>query len=210
MAYSGLLACLGNPGQKYRNTRHNMGFIFLEQLLATASSRGSVEELNGKKFHGQLWAFTLPNVPGRWLALAPHTFMNESGLAVQPTLAWHNLTPDQLLVVQDEMDIPTGALRFRFGGGLAGHNGLASIAAHLGTKDFYRLRIGIGKPAQRDDTLSWVLGRPQTEDWRKVIAVMPLAIEAFILFTTQGAARATEFAHNAQKMVEGEITPQGR
>lgn len=205
MAYAGLVTCLGNPGQKYQSTRHNMGFLFLDLLLAEARRVGDVQELNGKKFRGNLWAFSLPPIPGKWLALAPLTFMNDSGLAVSPTLAWHNLTPAHLLVVQDEMDIPCGALRFKFGGGLAGHNGLASIATHLGTRDFYRLRIGIGKPPHKDDTLNWVLGRPQEADREKIAAVMPLALETFVIFATEGTAKAMEYAHGALRTVTEEL-----
>lgn len=205
MAYAGLLACLGNPGAKYENTRHNMGFMLLDLLLAEADRQGQVRELNGKRFRGQLWAFSLPPITGEWLALAPHTYMNDSGLSVQPALAWHNLEPSQLVVAHDEMDIPAGALRFKSGGGLAGHNGLASIAQHLGTKDFYRLRIGIGKPARREDVLGWVLGRPAPADKNKICLSLPLALSTFIIFATEGLARAAEFAHHALEKVDAEL-----
>lgn len=205
MSYAGLLACLGNPGSKYEHTRHNMGFMLLDLVLDAAQRQGQVKELNGKKFRGDLWAFSLPSIPGTWLALAPHTYMNDSGVAVQPTLAWHNLSPSQLVVAHDEMDIPCGALRFKYGGGLAGHNGLASIARQLGTKDFYRLRIGIGKPMHREDVLGWVLGRPEAMDRRKIGLSLPLARETFVIFATKGLARATEFAHHALDEVNSEM-----
>lgn len=199
MRYAGLIAGLGNPGLKYAGTRHNMGFMFVEELLETAAKRGATEELNGKKFNSALWRVRLPDMEGEWLAAMPLTFMNDSGRAVQPLLAWHNLRPDQLVVAHDEMDIPAGALRFKYGGGLAGHNGLASIAAQLGTKDFYRLRIGIGKPPHKDETLGWVLGSPAPADRDKITGIMPYAMETFVIFNRQGAERATQFAHAAAK-----------
>lgn len=199
MAYAGLLAGLGNPGPKYAGTRHNMGFMFVDLLLDEAAREGSVEELNGKKFNALLWRVRMPKLRGDWLICKPQTFMNDSGRAIQPLLAWHNLVPGQLVVAHDEMDIPAGSLRFKFGGGLAGHNGLASIANLLGSKDFYRLRIGIGKPPHKEDTLNWVLGKPAPEDRDKIARIMPYALEAFFVFNEEGGERATQLAHAAEK-----------
>ncbi len=199
MTYAGLVAGLGNPGAKYAGTRHNMGFIFADNLLEKARKSGWADELNGKKFNALLWRIHMPDLDGDWLVAKPLTFMNDSGNALRPLLAWHNLNPDQLVVVHDEMDIPAGSLRFKFGGGLAGHNGLASIASQLGTKDFYRLRIGIGKPLHKEDTLSWVLGVPQDPDRKKIEKIMPLALDALFIFDREGQERATQFAHAAAK-----------
>lgn len=199
MRYSGLIAGLGNPGTKYDGTRHNMGFIFIDELLNAAKIDGRIEELNGKKFFSLLWRVTMPELNGDWLLAKPQTFMNDSGKAIQPLLAWHNLAPSQLIVAHDEMDIPAGALRFKFGGGLAGHNGLASIASHAGARDFYRLRIGIGKPEFKGDTLNWVLGRPDEADRRKIRKIMPYALETIYIFESKGLERATQFAHAAEK-----------
>lgn len=204
MPYTGLLAGLGNPGRKYENTRHNMGFMFIDALLKEAQARGQVLELNGKKFHCDLWHISLPQLKGKWLAAKPYTFMNDSGAAIKPLLAWHNLAARDLVVAQDELDIPPGALRFKFGGGLAGHNGLLSISQFLGTKDFYRLRIGVGKPYDRDDTINWVLGRPIPEQRQKIEDVMPFALQTFLLFSQFGLQRAQEYAHAAEKEVRKE------
>ena len=204
MEYKGLVAGLGNPGHKYEATRHNMGFMFVDELLALARKDGEVRELNGRKFQAQLWQVSLPPLAGTWLAAKPETFMNSSGVAARPLLYWHNLEPADLVVVQDEMDLPAGELRFKFGGGLAGHNGLLSITRELGTQDFYRLRIGIGKPAHRDDTLNWVLGRQSPEDQAKIRAIMPYALETLFIFSREGHARAVQFAHTAAKLVAGE------
>lgn len=197
MAYAGLVAGLGNPGPKYAATRHNMGFLFIDDLVSLASREGEWRELNGKKFNVRLWAVSLPQLQGEWLACEPQTFMNNSGDAIRPLLGWHNLEPWQLVVVQDEMDIPAGELRFKFGGGLAGHNGLLSISQQLGTRDYYRLRIGIGKPMHKEDTLAWVLGRPAASERDKLLAIMPYALETFFIFSKKGLAAATQFAHGA-------------
>lgn len=207
MRYKGIVVGLGNPGSKYANTRHNLGFEFIDKLLANAEASGSVEVLNGKKFHSELWRINMPQLNGNWLAAKPQTFMNESGRAVQPLLAWHNLRPDNLLVVQDELDIPAGSLRFKFGGGLAGHNGLLSISQHIGTKDFYRLRIGIGKPAHKDEMLAWVLGRPDETDRKLIDRIMPFAIETLYVFAEDGLDAAVQYAHAADKNAEAGLEP---
>lgn len=202
MSYAGVVAGLGNPGPKYAGTRHNMGFMFVEALLRQATVEGQVERLNGKKFNCELWRLRMPALEGDWLAAMPLTFMNDSGRAIQPLLAWHNLSPVQLVVVQDEMDIPAGALRFKFGGGLAGHNGLLSISQQLGTPDFYRLRIGIGKPTHREDVLAWVLGRPDEHDRNKIRSIMPFALNTLFIFSEDGFSLAQQYAHAAAKEAE--------
>ena len=145
MDYRGVLVGLGNPGPKYDGTRHNTGFLLLDRLLDMAHLDGSVSEQNGKRFDCELWRVQLEALGGTWLVAKPLTYMNLSGQCVQPLLAWHKMSPRDLVVVHDELDLPPGALRFKFGGGNAGHNGLKSITERLGTPDFYRLRLGIGQ-----------------------------------------------------------------
>lgn len=207
MAYRGLIAGLGNPGMKYERSRHNLGFAFIDALLGLASKQGQVEELNGKKFQSELWAVSLPNGAGTWLAAKPMTFMNDSGKAIRPLLDWHNLTPDQLVVAHDELDLPPGALRFKFGGGLAGHNGLASITQWLGSRDYYRLRMGVGKPEFRDETINWVLGRPDAAQQAKIASAMPFALETFCIFAKSGLNQAESYAHAALKKIEAGEKP---
>lgn len=205
MKYAGIIVGLGNPGPKYADTRHNIGFMFLDLLLNQALREGTVSELNGKKFYSELWRVTLPGLNGTWLAAKPQTFMNDSGKAIKPLLAWHDLRPDQLVVVQDEMDLPPGSLRFKFGGGLAGHNGLLSISQQIGTVDFYRLRIGIGKPRIKEDTLAWVLGKPDQQDRNKIRLSLPLALNTLFIFSNDGLARAMQYAHGAAREIEKEL-----
>ena len=140
MAVAGLIVGLGNPGKQYESTRHNMGFLFVDELLREAKN---VSSMSGDKFRCELWKAALPGSPDQWLIAKPQTFMNLSGECVQPLAAWHRLLPENILVVHDELDIAPGRMKFKKGGGNAGHNGLKSITQRLGTPDFYRLRLGI-------------------------------------------------------------------
>lgn len=194
MDFSGLIAGLGNPGARYEGTRHNCGFMFVDSLLTIAEEDGTVERINGKKFNSQLWKIHIPQLKGSWLITKPQTFMNDSGAAIQPLLCWYKLSPAKLIVIQDELDLPPGEIRFKYGGGLAGHNGLSSIAQILGTRDFYRLRIGIGKPIHKSDMLDWVLGRPDASDMEKIEAVMPEALETIFIFNNEGFKPAMLYA----------------
>lgn len=197
MEYAGALVGLGNPGNKYAGTRHNCGFAFVDRLLAQARETGRVEPLNGGKFQCDLWRFSMPGLRGTWLAAMPLTMMNASGHCVQPLLAWHRITPGRLIVAHDELDIPAGELRFKVGGGNAGHNGLASIRDQLGTPDFARLRIGIGRPPHKGDVINWVLGRPDAEDAARIAGAMPAAREVFFAAAGGDAAGAARLARAA-------------
>lgn len=199
MDINGLVVGLGNPGAKYDGSRHNCGFMFIDDLLRLARVEGKLEELNAKKFSCLLWNISLPQLRGNWLAAEPLTFMNDSGLSVRPLLAWYKLLPDNLLVVHDELDIPPGEIRFKFGGGLAGHNGLASIAQHLGSKDFYRMRIGIGKPLHKENMIAWVLGRPPQTEAALLAKLMPEALETFFIFSNEGLMAAAQYARDVSR-----------
>lgn len=137
-----LIAGLGNPGREYERTRHNVGWLVVDELAArsTASFKG--------KFSGQVAETRLAGE--RAILLKPETYMNESGRSIGPALGYFKLPPAELLVVHDDIDLEEGVLQARMGGGLAGHNGLRSIARTLGTNDFLRLRIGVGRPGPGD------------------------------------------------------------
>ena len=149
---------LGNPGSKYTETRHNAGFWFVEELAAASGCPFRPE----KKFHGEL---TKVSIAGNdiWL-LKPDTFMNRSGLAVKSLMSFYRLKPENLLVAHDEIDLPPGTIKLKTGGGHGGHNGLRDIISHLGTKDFHRLRVGVGHPGNKDDVVDYVLRRPSHDD----------------------------------------------
>ncbi|MGA9761512.1 MAG: aminoacyl-tRNA hydrolase [Gaiellaceae bacterium] len=137
-----LVAGLGNPGREYARNRHNVGFMVVEELARRQDARFRA------KFHGRLAELRLAG--SRIALLAPETFMNESGRSLAAAARYFKLQPEQLLVVHDDVDLEPGRLQLRLGGGLAGHNGLRSIAAVLTTKDFLRLRVGVGRPGRGD------------------------------------------------------------
>jgi peptidyl-tRNA hydrolase, PTH1 family len=137
-----LVAGLGNPGREYAGNRHNVGFMVVEEL---ARRHGGAWK---GKFNGRLAEVRIDG--HRVALLEPETFMNESGRSVKAAAAFFKLEPDAILVVHDESDLEPGRLQARLGGGFAGHNGLKSVAQHLGTPDFIRLRVGIGRPGRGD------------------------------------------------------------
>jgi PTH1 family peptidyl-tRNA hydrolase len=148
-----LIVGLGNPGDKYAHTRHNAGAEFVEQLAARHLSPLKPE----KKYHG-LYARV------QWQGLDlhllnPSTFMNRSGLSVKALADFFRITPEQILIAHDELDLPPGTAKLKKGGGHVGHNGLRDTIAHLGTNDFQRLRLGIGHPGDSRKVTGYVLGR---------------------------------------------------
>lgn len=145
---------LGNPGERYSATLHNAGFWFVDRL----AERERVALRAESKFHGQAARLDLPGTPC-WL-LEPTTFMNRSGQAVSALARFYRLEPADILVVHDELDLPPGTARLKDGGGHGGHNGLRDIVSALGSRDFRRLRLGIGHPGDKNKVLDYVLGRP--------------------------------------------------
>ena len=153
-----LIVGLGNPGSQYEHTRHNAGFWFLDEL----AHAWGVSFQSQKKYHGQAARAERPQ-GDIWL-LKPDTFMNLSGQSVAPLAQFYKIRPDQILVAHDELDIPCGQTRFKIGGGNGGHNGLKDIQARLGSPDFYRLRLGIGHPGDRNEVVNYVLKKPRREE----------------------------------------------
>ena len=137
-----LIAGLGNPGDKYRRTRHNVGFLVLERLCEELGATGFTFE---RRFQGELATGRMESGVDVFLA-KPDTFMNNSGACVQPLLKFHKIPFDMLLVIHDEIEQAFGKVDLRHGGGHRGHNGLRDIADKCGTKDFHRLRVGVGRP----------------------------------------------------------------
>jgi peptidyl-tRNA hydrolase, PTH1 family len=153
-----LVAGLGNPGREYARTRHNVGWLVVDEL---ARRHGSSWR---SKFNGQLAEI---RIDGHKVALLkPETYMNDSGRSIQAAVKFFKVDPGSVLVVHDEGDFERGRLQARLGGGLGGHNGLRSIAQHLGTPDFMRLRIGVGRPGRGDPRplADFVLSDFQPED----------------------------------------------
>ena len=158
MAAIRLIVGLGNPGREYESTRHNAGFWWVDELarLQKLSFR-SEAKFHGLTARGQLHGHEV-------LLLKPQKFMNVSGRAVGALAQFYKIEPAEMLVVHDELDLPPGVARLKLGGGHGGHNGLKDIIAHLGTRDFWRLRFGIGHPGEGADVASFVLNDPRREE----------------------------------------------
>lgn len=151
-----LIVGLGNPGAEYTETRHNAGFWFCERLAQDLGVALNHES----RFHGYAGR---SREAGVWLLL-PQTFMNRSGQSVLALAHFYRILPNEILVVHDELDIPPGQLRLKYGGGLGGHNGLKDITSRITTQDFWRLRIGIGHPGDKNQVANFVLNRPRREE----------------------------------------------
>lgn len=149
-----LVVGLGNPGDKYQSTRHNIGFIVAEELA---------QRLGGKFVSHKYRAHILETRMGvgsdspKIIIVKPQTYMNDSGDAVAPLAQYFNSAPEHVIAIHDELDIPFNTLRVKIGGGDNGHNGLKSLTQSLGTPDYYRIRVGIGRPITQQDTADYVL-----------------------------------------------------
>jgi PTH1 family peptidyl-tRNA hydrolase len=178
-----LIAGLGNPGSQYRETRHNIGFMLADRLAARLGL--SFSRLEAKAL------VTKGDYQGRRLVLAkPQTYMNLSGQAVASLVRFYKVPPEHLLVAYDEIDLPSGTLRLRSGGGTAGHKGMTSIVERLGTKDFPRLRLGVGRPPGRMDAADYVLQEFSTQEKAILPEILDRAVDAVIVFVTYGLEAA--------------------
>jgi peptidyl-tRNA hydrolase, PTH1 family len=170
-----LVAGLGNPGREYERTRHNAGWLVLDEFARRHG--GSWRS----KFSGSLSEVRLGDA--RVALLEPETYMNESGRSLGAAARFFKVEPEQVLVVHDDVDLETGRLQARAGGGLAGHNGLRSLAQHLGSQDFLRLRIGVGRPGRGDprSVADWVLSPFAPEDDAETLVLRAAdAVEAIV------------------------------
>jgi len=149
-----LVVGLGNPGGEYEDNRHNLGFWFIDRLARDLNVSLAAQG----KFCGHVG-----RLDDLWL-LKPTTFMNRSGQAVAALARFYKIMPDEILVVHDELDLQPGVIRLKQGGGNGGHNGLKDIQAHLTTPDFWRLRLGIGHPGERNEVVNYVLKAPRREE----------------------------------------------
>lgn len=184
-----LLVGLGNPGDRYSDTRHNVGFLALDRLAERERSSFRQQA----KLHGLL--AEVGSGPKRLRLLKPQTYMNDSGRSIRAALDWFGLSPEQILVLVDDMDLPLGRLRLRARGSAGGHNGLRSTIAHLGTEAFARLRIGIGAPAgdpsqRRERTVSHVLGRFNADERPNLDQVLDEVLSGIELIQRQGLEKA--------------------
>lgn len=177
-----LVVGLGNPGPTYAFTRHNVGFWALDDLAERHATSFGLSS----KHRAQVAQALLPASPGvdavRLLLAKPTTFMNDSGAAVGAIAAFYKIPPGRVIAVHDELDLDPGRLRVKLGGGDNGHNGLKSIRAHLGTGDFLRVRVGIGRPPGRQPAADYVLAkmRPADADAMRVDAAVAGDVVEFL------------------------------
>lgn len=185
---SWLVVGLGNPGPQYAGTRHNVGFMTVDELARRAGERWKA----GRGMHAELVSTRIGpaglGLPGgEALVLAkPRTFMNDSGRAVRALADFHHLGAERIVVVHDELDLDPGRLRLKKGGGDNGHNGLRSIRSHLGTGDFHRVRIGIGRPPGHQAGADYVLGRIPAAMREDLALDIDRAADAVVVLCTQG------------------------
>ncbi|MDC3262572.1 aminoacyl-tRNA hydrolase [Candidatus Pseudothioglobus singularis] len=149
-----LIVGLGNPGKNYQEHRHNAGFWFVESLASIKGSKFTSQS----KFLGETTSVAFGST--KVFLLKPQTFMNNSGGSIKSFLSYYDISPEETLVVHDELDLPIGAVKIKLAGGHGGHNGLRDTIKALNSKDFYRLRIGIAHPGSKDDVVDYVLNAP--------------------------------------------------
>lgn len=179
-----LIVGLGNPGQKYEHTRHNMGFLTVDLL---AEQKGV--KLNKVKFKS---AYNIMSFAGaKCLVMKPQTYMNLSGEAVQEAARFYKIPADHVLVIYDDVSLPVGKLRVRPTGSAGGHNGIKNIIAHLGTQDFPRVKIGTGAPIDPDhDMIGWVIGVPSQAERKVLVESFERAIRAAACVIENGCQKA--------------------
>ena len=189
-----LIVGLGNPEPKYEQTRHNIGFAAVDALARV----WQIPLVENRKFQAEFGEGRDRQVDKIRL-LKPLTYMNNSGQAIRAVTDWYKLQPESVLVIYDDMDLPLGKIRLRLSGSAGGHNGMKSAIAHLGTQNFPRLRIGIGKPQNTpkdNPTVSHVLGRFSPDETQIVAETLQLVIGAIELSRKQGVEKAMNTYNN--------------
>ena len=180
-----LIVGLGNPGRDYVHNRHNIGFICLKHFAATQGIRITRNQCQSQIGSGKL--------SGSALVLAkPQTYMNRSGEAVKALVKKYKVAPDNIIVIQDDLDLSSGKIRIRQGGSSAGHKGIESIITHLGSPDFARIRVGIGRPpeASEADIIDFVLSNFTTDEWATMKQVIPQVSDAIHCLLTESLTTA--------------------
>ncbi|MFC5338735.1 aminoacyl-tRNA hydrolase [Leucobacter denitrificans] len=191
---SWLIVGLGNPGPKYETTRHNVGQMALDVLADRMSAKFSLHKTNSRVAEGRI----MPGGPKLILAKS-NGYMNTSGGPVSALAKYFGVSPDRIIVLHDELDLPFDSLKLKVGGGHGGHNGLRDIAKALATPDFFRVRIGIGRPPGQQDAADYVL-RPFASNEREALAVLlEDAADASELLVTDGLLAAQQRFHGASR-----------
>ena len=183
-----IIVGLGNPGPEHLLTRHNAGFWFVDALAAQAGARFR----SHTKFQGEICRTQLSG--SEVTLLKPMTYMNRSGLSIRALVDYLKVSPAEVLVAHDELDLPVGDVRFKFGGGAGGHNGLRDAITHLGA-DFWRLRLGIGHPGDKGEVIDYVLRRAPKDEEERLLVAVGEALPALQVFLEEGAERAMNDLH---------------
>jgi peptidyl-tRNA hydrolase, PTH1 family len=186
-----LFVGLGNPGAEYEATRHNAGFWWIDALASELKSPLAFD----KSYYGQV-ARTVIDTQNVWL-LTPQTFMNLSGKSVAALAKFFKIRPDEILVAHDELDIIPGQVKLKFGGSHAGHNGLRDIHAQLGTADYWRLRLGVGHPGNKDEVVDWVLRKPMQEHRMAIEECIARSLKAVPALLAGEMDKATLIIHTS-------------
>lgn len=185
-----LIAGLGNPGPDYAKTRHNAGFCFVQELVQRHQASWRLE----KAWKTELARFAIGGHD--LVVLQPQDFMNRSGAPVQAAAAFFKISPARILVVHDELDLPPGVARFKWSGGHGGHNGLRDLDRALGTRDYWRLRIGIGHPGHKDRVVGYVLARPGATEEAEIHAAIDRSLGVLDDFLAGRADAAMKTLHS--------------
>jgi len=196
-----LIVGLGNPGTEYEHTRHNVGF----RWLGRAARQLGVALKSERSYHGLVARVNRDGGP--LYLLQPQTYMNLSGKAVAALARFFKIAPQEMLVVHDEIDLAVGQVRLKLGGGVAGHNGLKDIQAQLGSADFWRLRIGVGHPGNRDEVPDWVLCKPSPEQRQAIDACVERSLDALELLIDGPMERAMMKIHAKPKAAPAAPAP---
>ncbi|MBY0441838.1 MAG: aminoacyl-tRNA hydrolase [Mycobacteriaceae bacterium] len=189
MAEPLLVVGLGNPGENYAHTRHNIGFLVVDQLAVRIGSKFTVHKKSGAQL-------VTGRLAGRSVVLAkPRCYMNESGRQVAPLAKFYSIPPVNVVVIHDDLDLEFGRIRLKCGGGEGGHNGLRSVAAAFGSKDFHRVRIGIGRPPGRSQPATFVLEKFTLAERTEIPAICEQAADATQLLIELGLEQAQNHVH---------------
>ena len=178
-----IVAGLGNPGSRYERTRHNAGVVVIEELLRR-------NQATFKRHKSGCLVAEAGFGDNRLVLARPTSYMNESGRPLRELVRWYKSSADHLVVVHDELDIPFGEVRIKVGGGTAGHNGLNSLASHLGTKDFPRVRVGVSRPRGRQDAADYVLSEFSSAERKELPDIVSVAADAAERICEVGIERA--------------------
>ena len=197
-----LIVGLGNPGREYERTRHNAGFWWVDAI----AERGRASWKKESKFFG--WTAKVSEGGRDFLLLKPATYMNESGKSVGTFMRFFRIEPAQMLVVHDELDLPPGTVKLKKGGGTGGHNGLNDISEMLGTKDFWRLRIGIGHPGHKDMVADYVLNNARREEQELIDPAFDRSLDLLPKIANGRLIDAMTWLHTVPKVTpDNGVTP---